>query len=752
MSVQYWIGDFFVDLYRNQITQHQQSQTIAPKALAVLTHLAENQGKVISYDELFSKIWPNTIVTPNTLQRSIAQLRKALGDDSKAQIYIKTHAKQGYSLECDVRWYDDIDATNDKSTKLDNPQKNGVDEILISVGDKVEDGETNNEAHSDIQATNNTVTNTATHLAEKSKPSKPSLNLIVIIFGIVIMGFIGYQYFAPKQPSPFSIGKLRALTSTDNQELASIYSPDGQYVVFHRYSEKFCTNNIWAKNTKTKQEFQLTKNLDAYGSHSFSKDGKNLVFVKTGGCSKPNTVKKCYKLMSLNFDKALVSPQSPRVLMECKNSKIQNPKWLNNNNIALLQKFSDRWKLISYSVSENKSQVLYAPEEGNIIDYDYSVTDNLIALTSVHIDGHYYIEVLKADSRILSSHRIKYPKEIARFRLISPNFSPIKNQLVFSTGRQLFTLSYDGEVTNISLPLDESMGTPIFHPEGNRMLVIKGHYDSDIGSMPLSQIKKTEIIQPDKNQRNQNKKFSVIERSILSEDDAILQPNGELIAYASGRSGETQLWITKGKGSQQLTHFPMDTYIQGIDWAADGKSLLVNANKMLTQVYLDSKQESFPLEYPVVQLYQWDSKNNSALLLVRIRGVLKLAELNLATSETHIIIDNKVNWAQKSEKGQLVYTDSMDRFWQPGPAEDNLIEALVGQGGYKQQFVIKDNVIYGINDNFQLWSYALKEERFEIIGDLPKNVDYLTDINQTMVLMSVRISAKKEVVELTLSE
>ena len=744
MSVQYWIGDFFVDLSRNQITQHEQSQTIAPKALAVLTHLAQNQGKVISYDELFSKIWPNTVVTPNTLQRSIAQLRKALGDDSKAQIYIKTHAKQGYSLECDVRWHDDdVDATNDESTKLDSPQKKGVDEILISVGDNVGNGETNNETHSDIQATNHTVTNAATHLAEKSKPSKASLNLIVIIFGLVMMGFIGYQYFAPEQPSPFSIGKLRALTSTDNQELASIYSPDGQYIVFHRYSETFCTNNIWAKDTTTQQEFQLTKNLDAYGSHSFSKDGNNLVFVKSGGCSKPDTVKKCYKLMSLNFNKALVSPQSPRVLMECKNSKIQNPKWLNNNNIALLQKFSDRWKLISYSVSENKSQVLYAPEEGNIIDYDYSVTDNLIALTSIHIDGHYYIEVLKADGQMLSSHRINYPKEIARFRLIAPNFSPIKNQLVFSTGRQLFTLSYDGEVTNISLPLDESMGTPIFHPDGNRMLVIKGHYDSDIVSMPLSQIKKTKIIQPDKNQSNQHKNFSVIERSILSEDDAILQPNGKLIAYASGRSGETQLWITNGKGSQQLTHFPMDTYIQGIDWAADGKSLLVNANKTLTQVYLDSKQKLFPLEYPVVQLFQWDSKNNSALLLVRIRGVLKLAELNLATSETHIIIDNKVNWAQKSEKGQLVYTDHMDRFWQPGPAEDNLIEALDGQGSYKQQFVIKDNVIYGINDDLQLWSYALKEERFEIIGDLPNNVDYLTDINQTMVLMTLRISAKK---------
>jgi transcriptional activator of cad operon len=182
-----------------------------------------------------------------------------------------------------------------------------------------------------------------------------------------------------------------------------------------------------------------------------SKDGKNLVFIKTAGCNKPVSQKKCFNLMSLDFNKALESPQSPAVLMECKNSAIRSPKWLNNNHIALLQKFSDRWKLISYSVNDNKSQVLYALNDGNILDYDYSVTDNLIALTSIHVDGHYYIEVLKADGQVLSSHRIKYPQEIANFRLIYPNFSPLKNQLIFSTGRQLFTLYYDGQVTNINL-------------------------------------------------------------------------------------------------------------------------------------------------------------------------------------------------------------------------------------------------------------------------------------------------------------
>jgi len=286
------------------------------------------------------------------------------------------------------------------------------------------------------------------------------------------------------------------------------------------------------------------------------------------------------------------------------------------------------------------------------------------------------------------------------------------------------------------------------------MIVIKGHYDSDIVSVPLSQIKKELITQSQtaSAQSKQNKIGKVIERSIVGEDNAILQPHGELIAYKSKRSGEAQLWVSDGKSSQQLTYFPMDSYLDGMDWAADGQSLLVNVNNILTQVFLDSKQKAFPLAYPVVQLFQWDSKNNSALLLLRINGILTFIELNLTNSEIRIINDKTVSWALKSESGQLVYKDKMNNFWQPGPAEDQLIEALDGQGRSKEGFVIKDSVIYGVNDKFQLWSYALVEGVFEIIGKLPNNIDDLTDISQTQLLMSVRISSSKEVVELSLRE
>jgi len=764
MAVQYWVGDFFVDLSRNQVTQKEQSQTIAPKALAVLTCLAENQGRVVSYDELLTKVWPDTVVTPNTLQRSIAQLRKVLGEDSKIQSYIKTHAKQGYSLECDVRWHDETDA-NSLVKK----------ELLLTVGTVIAtDTVITTESEKPETQRKQTTPNTHIESAYVATPPWSALRLISLFIGIVVLVIIGFSYFTQEQPFKLTVGELRSLTTTDHKEHSGIYSPDGEYIVFNRYSDDACgSNNIWAKNIKTQKETQLTKNMGGYGSHSFSTDGKKLVFIETENCNQPITQKKCYKLMTLDFEKALVAPKSLNLLMECKNSRISKATWLNNNNIALLQEFSNRWKLTSYSIADNKSTVLYEQEDGNVVDYDFSSREDLIALTSIHSDGQNYIEILKPDGQVLSSHQIEYPTEISGLRFIYPNFTPHDNQLIFSTGRQLFTLSFQGKITNISLPLDEPMGSPIFHPNGKRALMIKGNWDSDIATLSLAQITMSSIAEPPiaKPQSAQmqlmqtqaesslTRKSSndsiptpmILERSTLEEDNAVYQPNGQLIAFKSRRSGEGQIWITDGNSARQLSHFPMDSYISGLNWASDGKSILANVNNKLTQVTLDSKEKSYPFNHRVVQFFQWNSEDNTALLTVRIKGVLKFGELNLNNSEFRVITDKRVHWALKSEDGRLIYTDQLDRFWQPGPAEDQLIDILNGQGSDKR-FITKNNVIYGINEEFQLWSYNLNEDAFEILGNTPNKVDALTDINQSNILLTIYITAKKEVAELTLGD
>ena len=536
---------------------------------------------------------------------------------------------------------------------------------------------------------------------------------------------------------------MRALTATDHKEFGGIYSPDGKYVVFQRYTDLLCRNNIWAKNLETQQEFQLTDNIGTYSSQSFSKDGKQLVLIQTQDCSEPLTQKKCYKLMSLDFEKALTSPQPLTELMECKNSVISKPTWLNNNNIALLQKDLARWKLLSYSVTENTSQVLYELIDGNIVYYSYSNKEDLIALISERENGDHYINILDAHGKLLSSNEINYPKEVAKYRFINANFSPLDEMLIFSTGRQLFTLSFTGEVSNISLPIDEPMSSPTFHPNGKRMVVVKGHYDADIISMPYSaELQKTHQTTPD---------YSVLERSTTGDYNAMVQPNGDAIAFKSKRSGEEQIWITSNGSSKQLSHFPKDTYIRGFDWAADGNSLLVNVDHQLIQVFLDGTTKQLSLAHPVVRLFQWHSETNNALAIVRINGLSKFAKIDLKNSQIRVIKDSPVSWALKTEQDQIIYTDQLDRFWQKGPIEDELIEPLRNQGSDKR-FLVKDGNVYGVNKNLQLWSYNIESKEINFISTVPENLDHISDLDDLSLYGVIRVSAKKEIAELFLTE
>ncbi|GHF94642.1 winged helix-turn-helix domain-containing protein [Thalassotalea marina] len=718
MAQQYWIGDFFVDLTRNQITQNQQPQVIAPKALAVLTFLAKNQGKVVSQQQLLDAVWPNIVVSPNTLQRSIAQLRKALGDDGKTQDFIKTHAKQGYSLECQVTWSNDNIASTNRTIE--------IAENNAPVSDVI-----TNEAH-------------ASPKEEQVKPqSKKHFITIVISFFIVVLLTVAAKFYLNDTHSDnLTLGNIRALTATDGKELASIYSPDGKYVIFHRFSEKECVNDIWAKNLATQEEHKLTEKIDAYGRHSFSPDGKQLVFIRTLNCETPITQKQCYQLLSLDFDKALHAPQPTKLMLECKNSEIRRPHWLTNQRITLLQKQTERWQLISYSSHDDSSELLHEVKDGNIIYYDYSAKRNLIAVTSIQGDNNYYIEILTPQGAVISKKQIRLPDDIVRFRYIAANFSPIDDQLIFSTGRQLYTLHFDGSVSPLGIVLDQPVGSPNFHPKDTRALVIKGNYDSDILSIAVTDFNESD------SQMAVTANASVLERSTVADDNAVIQPNGNLIAFVSERSGEEQIWLTDGQKARQLSQLPIDSYIAGMQWSSSGESLLFSANDELYQIELNGKSHLITTNNPITELLQWDSTQNKALLLSRIKGINKLVEFDLAKASSHIISEQQVKWAKYSDNGQLIFTDQLDRFWQQDVIEAQLIEALVEQGGDNQGFLIKDNVIYGVNKQFQLWSFNLSNQSFNILAELPKTLVQLSDIDDQQLLFTIHASGKKEVVEL----
>jgi Tol biopolymer transport system component/DNA-binding winged helix-turn-helix (wHTH) protein len=85
---------------------------VEPKAFRVLLILLRNPQKLLPKEELLTAVWGDTAVSENSLARSIALLRRLLGDEARDPHYIETIATVGYRWLCPVEQEEDCKAVS----------------------------------------------------------------------------------------------------------------------------------------------------------------------------------------------------------------------------------------------------------------------------------------------------------------------------------------------------------------------------------------------------------------------------------------------------------------------------------------------------------------------------------------------------------------------------------------------------------------------------------------------------------------
>jgi DNA-binding winged helix-turn-helix (wHTH) protein len=70
---------------------------LRPQAFALLRHLIDNAGLLVGKDELMRAVWPNVIVTDDSLVQCVRDVRRAIRDDD--QSVLKAVRKRGYRLD-----------------------------------------------------------------------------------------------------------------------------------------------------------------------------------------------------------------------------------------------------------------------------------------------------------------------------------------------------------------------------------------------------------------------------------------------------------------------------------------------------------------------------------------------------------------------------------------------------------------------------------------------------------------------------
>jgi TolB-like protein/DNA-binding winged helix-turn-helix (wHTH) protein len=87
---------FTLDLRRGCLRGPDGEIELRPKSFEVLRYLVENAGRLVPKDEIVNVVWPNVIVSDESLTRCISDVRLALRD--RGQRIVRTVPRRGYLL------------------------------------------------------------------------------------------------------------------------------------------------------------------------------------------------------------------------------------------------------------------------------------------------------------------------------------------------------------------------------------------------------------------------------------------------------------------------------------------------------------------------------------------------------------------------------------------------------------------------------------------------------------------------------
>lgn len=90
------LGKAVLDLERGTLSVGGSLVEVRSKTFHLLGYLARNPGRVLGKDEIMDAVWPNVIVTEDSLTQCIRDARRAIGDEEQA--VIRTVPRRGYLL------------------------------------------------------------------------------------------------------------------------------------------------------------------------------------------------------------------------------------------------------------------------------------------------------------------------------------------------------------------------------------------------------------------------------------------------------------------------------------------------------------------------------------------------------------------------------------------------------------------------------------------------------------------------------
>jgi predicted ATPase/DNA-binding winged helix-turn-helix (wHTH) protein len=91
-----WFGPFRLDRANACVWRGPTPVRLTPKAFDLLRYLVTHAGRLVTREELWPAVWPGTVVSEAALTVCMAELRRALGEETRAPRWIETVPRRGY--------------------------------------------------------------------------------------------------------------------------------------------------------------------------------------------------------------------------------------------------------------------------------------------------------------------------------------------------------------------------------------------------------------------------------------------------------------------------------------------------------------------------------------------------------------------------------------------------------------------------------------------------------------------------------
>ena len=566
----YEFGEYRLDAVERVLIKNGSPVPLKHKVFELLLVLVQNNGRLVSRDELLQAVWRDTAVSPTNLKKNIYELRQTLGESSETDNFITTLPKLGYRFNADVVSLEDKAMANQSALIL---EKYTATDITVEQTEYITDAKNNSRKKRFIIAAG-------------------ILSLLVVC----VAGIWFYKGRSSDKPAfSFVNMKMTKLTHSGNVYAPTI-SPDGKYVAYILVEEG--VQSICVKRISTGGITRITEPANVfYWALAFTRDSDYLYYVLAddGQNAKgtlfrsPLTGGQTRKILDRVNGNLTLAPDGKRFAFVRANAKPNtgsifvadidggNEQAIADFNSATEFVLSTDWSPDSQSlvfvVNKNDQQGSYyylaeIPANGGLEKkLTNTQKEKITEVVWLPDASGLIINAVDPSSGLPQLWHLAYKSgEIKR---ITNDLETYKNISITADGSLLSVQKITG-ITHLWLALDGQIG------QAKQIVADSGQHGASLAWTPQGEIIydsfengtrdlwKTSIDGNTRQQLTFNAKQNYL---------PAVSPDGRFIAFVSTRSGSAQIWRMNADGSnpQQLTHSQLG--ITDPFYSADGKTI-----------------------------------------------------------------------------------------------------------------------------------------------------------------------------------